>query len=114
MSCVEVLERWRDSPLRARSFCTVRAAISVARRSDRPCCRWLFLTCSYWRARLLPFFTPRGGIGSPPSSLPGGLPERPSPKLPARHLYTRSRAPLTPDSWAQCAQQKIELSPSTP
>src|SRR5256884_2178261 len=66
MSCVDVLERVRDSPERARSFWTVRAAISFARLVDRPCCRSLRLTCSYWRARLVPFLTPLGGIGSPP------------------------------------------------
>src|SRR4051794_40139591 len=64
MSRVELRERCRDSPLRARSFWTVRAAISSARRSVRPCCFWLRLTCSYWRARLVPFFTPRGGMGT--------------------------------------------------
>src|SRR5437016_6688438 len=66
MSCVDVLKRVRDSPERARSFWTVRAAISFARLVDRPCCRSLRLPCSYWRARLVPFLTPLGGIGSPP------------------------------------------------
>jgi hypothetical protein len=51
MSLVEVLDRWRASPERARSLFTVRAAISVARRSDRPAAFWLALTCSYWRSR---------------------------------------------------------------
>ena len=36
MSSVDVRERWRDSPLRARSLLTVRAAISSARLSLRP------------------------------------------------------------------------------
>src|SRR5688572_14728946 len=62
MSWVDVRERWRDSPLRAFSLLTVRAAISSARSSDRPCPFWLALMCSYWRARLVPFLTPRGGI----------------------------------------------------
>src|SRR3954468_13974850 len=62
MSCVEVRERVRDSPRRARSLLTVRAAISSARLSERPCCFSLCLTCSYWRARFVPFLTPRGGI----------------------------------------------------
>src|SRR3954452_5760289 len=67
MSCVDVRERWRDSPLRARSLLTVRAAISSARSSDLPCSSWLSLTCSYWRARFVPFLTPRGGIDGSPS-----------------------------------------------
>src|SRR5688500_5276323 len=62
MSLVEVRERCRDSPRRARSLLTVRAAISSARSSGAPCSRWLFLMCSYWRARFVPFLTPRGGI----------------------------------------------------
>src|SRR5919204_1919817 len=57
---VEVRDRWRDSPERARSFCTVRAAISSALRPPRA--RWLRLMCSYCRARFVPFLTPRGGI----------------------------------------------------
>src|SRR3954452_17762457 len=63
MSRVDVRDRCRDSPERARSLLTVRAAISSARCSERP---WSFsdsLTCSYWRARLVPSLTPRGGIG---------------------------------------------------
>ena len=36
-----------DSPLRARSLLTVRAAISSARPSERPCSFWLFLIFSY-------------------------------------------------------------------
>src|SRR5436305_668958 len=63
MSCVEVRDRERDSPERARSLLTVRAAISSARPSLVPRSRWLSLTCSYCRARFVPFFTPRGGIG---------------------------------------------------
>jgi hypothetical protein len=47
MSRVEARERWRDSPDRARSFCTVRAAISFARLSERPCRRSPRFTCSY-------------------------------------------------------------------
>jgi hypothetical protein len=62
MSLVELRDRVRDSPWRAFSLFTVRAAISSARDSDRPCFFSLFFTCSYWRARLVPFFTPRGGI----------------------------------------------------
>src|SRR5918995_1149418 len=64
MSRVELREAWRDSPDRARSFCTVRAAISRARPGERPCCLSLFFMCSYWRARLVPFLTPLGGIVS--------------------------------------------------
>src|SRR6476619_2629920 len=49
------------SPWRARSLLTVRAAISSAVSSDFPSSRRESLMCSYCRARLLPFFTPRGG-----------------------------------------------------
>src|SRR5438270_13957208 len=62
MSCVDVRERLRDSPDRARSLLTVRAAISSDRRSPVPRSSWLSLMCSYWRARLVPFWTPRGGM----------------------------------------------------
>src|SRR5438034_3151382 len=62
MSLVDVRERVRDSPERARSFCTVRAAISFALLSDAPPSRSDCLMCSYWRARFVPFLTPRGGI----------------------------------------------------
>src|SRR5204863_7336099 len=62
MSRVDVRERCRDSPDRARSFCTVRAAISFARPSEVPRCRCERLTCSYCLARFVPFLTPRGGI----------------------------------------------------
>jgi uncharacterized protein YjbJ (UPF0337 family) len=41
---------------------TVRAAISSARLGDAPRCRALDFTCSYWRARFVPFLTPRGGM----------------------------------------------------
>src|SRR4051812_24761843 len=75
MSCVDVRERWRDSPLRARSLFTVRAASSSARDPDAPRSFALSLMCSYWRARLVPFFTPLGGMpsGYPPAT-PGTLP----------------------------------------
>src|SRR5262249_3105294 len=53
------------SPDRARSLLTVRAAISSARPSELPRSSSPSLMCSYWRARLVPFFTPRGGISSP-------------------------------------------------
>src|SRR3954469_15766071 len=72
MSCVEVRERVRDSPLRARSLFTVRAAISSARSSERPCSFWLSLMCSYCRARFVPFLTPAGGmVRIYPEVLPG-------------------------------------------
>src|SRR5690242_18070004 len=76
MSFVEVREAVLDSPWRAFSLFTVRAAISSARLSERPCCFWLSLMCSYWRARFVPFLTPRGGIQ-------GGYPGRCTQKLPA-------------------------------
>src|SRR6185437_13450618 len=62
MSCVELREAVCDSPERARSLFTVRAAISSARSVDAPRDLTDSLTASYWRARLVPFFTPRGGI----------------------------------------------------
>src|SRR4051812_23891813 len=68
MSWVELRERVRDSPERAFSLFTVRAAISSARSSERPCSFWLSTMCSYWRARLVPFLTPRGGM---PDAYPG-------------------------------------------
>src|SRR4029079_152293 len=52
------------SPCRARSLLTVRAAISSAVSSDFPSSRRESLMCSYCRARLVPFFTPRGGTSS--------------------------------------------------
>src|SRR4051794_41864579 len=67
MSLVDVFERVRDSPERARSLLTVRAAISSARLSERPCSFWLSLMCSYWRGTLLPLlFPPRGLLCSFP------------------------------------------------
>src|SRR5438105_2367751 len=62
MSLIDVRERVRLSPLRARPLLTVRAAISSARFSETPRLRSLPLMCSYWRARLVPFLTPRGGM----------------------------------------------------
>jgi hypothetical protein len=41
------------SPARARCLLTVRAAISSARSSERPCSFSDSLTCRYWRSRLL-------------------------------------------------------------
>src|ERR1700722_6150131 len=53
MSSVEVLLFVRDSPLRARSLLTVRAAISSATSFERPSLSSLSLMCSYWRSRFL-------------------------------------------------------------
>ena len=47
MSSVEERELLVDSPLRARSLLTVRAAISPERRSETPRLRSLSLMCSY-------------------------------------------------------------------
>src|SRR5437899_2478411 len=69
MSRVELLERVRDSPERARSLLTVRAAIASALLSDAPRSLTLPLTCSYWRALFVPFLTPRGGMAHLLSSL---------------------------------------------
>src|SRR5437764_2785824 len=69
MSLVDVRERVRDSPDRARSLLTVRAAISSARPSPVPRSSWLSLMCSYCRARLVPFLTPRGGTAHLQSSV---------------------------------------------
>src|SRR5918994_144173 len=84
MSFVEVLEAVRDSPARARSLFTVRAAISSAVSSERPRFSSPSLMCSYWRSLLLPFLTPRGGIfassGSVVSS-PPAFPASPTAKL---------------------------------
>src|SRR4051794_20036966 len=94
MSCVDVRERCRDSPLRARSLFTVRAAISSARSSEAPWSSSLSLMCSYWRARFVPSLTPRGGIGSSfPCLLYFRLPVRPT----ATPLDIR---PVTPDDRA--------------
>ena len=79
-----------DSPERARSLLTVRAAISSALRSERPACFSLRLTCSYWRARLLPFLTPRGGMSA---SFDAGGPFA-NTQPPMREYPTRVRAKL--------------------
>src|SRR5215208_2457513 len=65
MSRVEDREVVRASPDRARSLLTVRAAISSARSVETPFSLALSLMCSYWRARFVPFFTPRGGMQAP-------------------------------------------------
>ena len=52
MSRVDEREDVLASPLLARSLLTVRAAISLARFVDLPCCLALSLMCSYWRSRL--------------------------------------------------------------
>ena len=70
MSLTELRDAVRDSPARAFSLFTVRAAISSARLSERPACFSLFFTCSYWRARFVPFFT-RGVASHPPQSSGG-------------------------------------------
>src|SRR3954469_22927275 len=91
MSWVELRERVRDSPERAFSLFTVRAAISSARASDSPCRFSLFLICSYWRARLVPFLTPRGGMGLRVPALPDSMPALgPAPR--AHHPRDRSLA----------------------
>src|SRR3954453_17964278 len=90
MSWVEVRERCLDSPARARSFWTVLAAISSARRSELPRCFWLRLIFSYWRARLVPFLIPRGGISTPPgvafsrTPLPSAMQEK---RPPSRAMH---------------------------
>src|SRR5687768_1473487 len=76
MSRVDERDRVRDSPERARSLFTVRAAISSARSVEAPRSLALSLMCSYWRARFVPFFTPRGGIASSFGLLPLSYPER--------------------------------------
>lgn len=65
-----------------RSLFTVRAAISSARSVLMPRRRPDALMCSYCRARLLPDFTPRGGI-SPPCcerELAGAVKAKPLPE----------------------------------
>ena len=77
MSRTELREAVFDSPLRARSLFTVRAAISSARASEAPLRRSLSRMCSYCLPRLLDFLTPRGGISTSvrwfpvPPDLPG-------------------------------------------
>src|SRR5436190_23033029 len=88
MSRTEVRDRWRDSPARARSLLTVRAAISSARDSERPCRRSDSLTCSYWRARFVPFFTPRGGMDSPCVAS-----RRPTPRVAGTNELNRGALP---------------------
>src|SRR5262249_50974547 len=63
---VELRDRVRDSPDRARFLLTVRAAISLARDVEAPRWRALRLIFSYCRARLVPFLTPRGGMSITP------------------------------------------------
>jgi hypothetical protein len=65
-ACVLAVGADSVSPASARSLLTVRAAISFARAGDFPLSRSLSLMCSYWRASFVPFFTPRGGMSSPP------------------------------------------------
>ena len=54
----------RDSPERARSLLTVRGDLLGA-VLETPRSFALSLMCSYWRARFVPFLTPRGGIKPP-------------------------------------------------
>src|SRR4051794_36189609 len=102
MSLTEVLDRVRDSPLRARSLLTVRAAISSARDSDAPRSRAESLTCSYWRPRLLFFLTPAGGMSL---HLPVVVVALPLPGLgPAKRRCgrPRGRMHLQPKETARC------------
>ena len=62
MSWVELRLAVRDSPARARSLFTVRAAISLARLSDSPRSFALSLMCSYCRSRLA--FDPAGMVSA--------------------------------------------------
>src|SRR4051812_39977049 len=64
MSSSDSRDASRVLPARARSLLTVRAAISSALLTERPCSRSLSLTCSYIRSHLLPFGTPLGGIAA--------------------------------------------------
>src|SRR4051794_26341295 len=73
MSSFERRDAVFDSPCRARSLLTVRAAISSAVSSPSPRSRSDSFTCSYWRPRLLPFVTPRGGISSSLVALPASV-----------------------------------------
>jgi hypothetical protein len=57
----------RDSPERARFLLTVREATSFARDAEAPRLRAERLIFSYCLARLVPFLTPRGGMGITPS-----------------------------------------------
>src|SRR6185312_12574891 len=95
MSSTDDRDRVRDSPERARSLLTVRAAISSARSSERPCSSALSLMCSYWRARLVPFLTPRGGIST--SFVASAL------SSPARG---REKRPRLPDDRLPCPRRR--------
>ena len=73
MSLVEVRERVRDSPARARSLLTVRAAISSALSSERPCSN-----CSPSHART-------AGLVWSPSSLHAAAFDRPLHRVSSRY-----------------------------
>ena len=65
MSSTEVRERWRDSP-GARPLLVDRARGDLLGPLLRAAGLLLApLTCSYWRARFVPFLTPHGGMGPP-------------------------------------------------
>src|SRR5438132_1144585 len=85
MSCVEDLLADLDSPDRARSLFTVRAAISVARLVLSPRSLALSLMCSYCRSRL--GLDPRG-MEIHLLALPGRRSHRPwwASPLPGRRL----------------------------
>src|SRR5207244_11903025 len=71
MSRVDVRLLLVDSPERARSLFTVRAAISSATSVERPCAFRPCLMWLYWRSRFL--LHACGGMTFPSSDLPLGL-----------------------------------------
>ena len=74
-----------DSPARARALVhRARRDLFGAALVD-PRSSWLSLMCSYWRARFVPFFTPRGGITTSYESTVGLLPRYP----PVRNMNDR-------------------------
>src|SRR5262245_3734954 len=93
MSVRERREDVFDSPRRAFSLLTVRAAISSARPT--PWSSSESLMCSYWRARFVPFFTPRGGMVNPLRFRAGGYPPGSRVETSARASAASSTEPRT-------------------
>lgn len=83
-----------DSPARARSLLTVRAAISSARRGDSPRLRADSLTCSYCRSLLA--LEPRGVSAPPHSFMTGAAPPPPTQHGPDRCAGRHRRGPGRP------------------
>lgn len=116
MSRVEDRLAVLDSPERARSLLTVRAAISSARFVLSPRCSALSLTCSYWRSRsgLEPrgMTTPRrvrcrhgGGSTEPTLRLP--VPEPLTPAPAARPATPSTKGQTSPSGTQRAADHQL-------